>query len=186
MMRAYLLFIPGLLALPFHALPLSAQVPPPQNTAVKLRLEIELRGVLSVTEKTATLTNKETIWEWVEVPEYRDPTGYHAPTPARRTLESRQVDKVWLLELDDNLKKEANGLHEKEVEVIGKCLLLGVRSQADTGKTPASIGTRTPTNLKGGPPSEVPVVVPEGFATSVQSQLLLDDRVTVISLKAAK
>src|SRR5262245_42870638 len=102
-MRSQLVFVVGLLALLLQPQPsMAQQAPLPQHdpVSVKLRLEIELRGVLSVTEKSATLTNKETIWEWVEVPEYRDPTGYHAPTPGGMTLRSRQVDKVWVLELD--------------------------------------------------------------------------------------
>src|SRR5262245_31333379 len=87
-MRSYVIVVVGLLALSAHQPSVLAQVTPaPTNSSVKLRLEIELQGVLSVTEKSATLTNKETIWTWVEVPEYRDPTGYHAPIPAHRALE---------------------------------------------------------------------------------------------------
>jgi hypothetical protein len=128
-----------------------------------------MRGVLSVKEKSVTLTNKETIYEHTN-------TG----------LQSRQVDKVWVLELDENLKKTAKTLDGKEVELTGKCLLLGVRSRAESGKTPATIGSQKVLNPRGGPPAELPVVVPEGVATSVQSELLLDDRVTVLSLKAVK
>jgi hypothetical protein len=169
-MRSYPLFVVGLLALSLHQHSVLAQTAPaPTNSSVKLRLEIEIRGVLSVTEKSVTLTNKETIYEYTN-------TG----------LQSRQVDKVWVLELDENLKKTAKTLHGKEVEATGKCLLLGVKSEAKTGKTPATIGSKKLRNPRGGPPFEVPVVVPEGLATSVQSQLLLDDRVTVLSLKAVK
>jgi hypothetical protein len=172
-----MLFVVGLLALLLHHQSVPAQigpvqaqnVPAPTNSSVKLRLEIEMRGVLSVTEKAVTITNKETIYEYTN-------TG----------LESRQVDKVWVLELGENLKKTAKTLHGKEVEVTGRCLLLGLKSQASTGKTAASIGSRTIPNPRGGPPSELPVIVPEGFATSVQSQLLLDDHVRVVSLKAVK
>jgi hypothetical protein len=174
-----MLVVVGLLAL-LHRQPVLAQiVPAPTNSSVKIRLEIELRGVLSVTEKTATLTNKETIWEWVEVPEYRDPTGYHAPTPAGRTLKSRQVDKVWVLDLDANLRKAAKTLHGKEAVVIGKCLVLGVETRAETSKTPAVVELK-PVRGNGRLP------LTEVFATSVTSQLRLDTTVTVLSLKAAK
>lgn len=179
-MRWYLVFVVGFVALLLQKQSLMAQMAPfPQNNSVKLRLEIEIRGVLSVTEKSATVTNKETIFEWVKP----DPPQ---PGAADLVLRSREVDKVWVLELDEILKKTAKTLHGKEIVVTGKCLLIGVNSRADTSKTPASIGTRTIPGFRGGPPLEAPVVVPEGFATSVQSQLLLDDRVTVISLKAAK
>jgi hypothetical protein len=119
-MRSYVLFVAGLLALVLPQRSVLAQiVPAPTNSSVKLRLEIEIRGVLSVTGKSVTITNKETIYEYTS-------SG----------LQSRQVDKVWVLELDENLKKMAKTLHGKEIEVTGKCLLLGVKSQADTGKTP--------------------------------------------------
>jgi hypothetical protein len=179
-MRWYLVFAGAWLALLLQEQSLMAQmVPLPQNNSVKLRLEIEMRGVLSVTEKSATITNKETIFEWVK---NLDPK----PGTADLFLRSHEVDKVWVLELDDNLKKTARTLHGQEIVVTGKCLLLGIKSQADTGKTPASIGSRSLRNPRGGSSTEVPVVVPEGFATSVQSQFLLDDHVTVLSLKATK
>jgi hypothetical protein len=148
--------------------------PYPQSSSVKLRLEVEIRGVLSVTEKSATITNKETIFEWVRSP------GRPRPGVPDVVLERREVDKVWVLELDDDLKKTAQTLHGKEVVVTGKCLVLGIRSAAETGKIPLAPIPR------GGVTSDTPVVVPEGFATSVQSQLHLDDRVTVMSLKAAR
>jgi hypothetical protein len=194
-MRPSLIFVLGLLALLTQRQPLTAQlvttqlVPFPQNDAVKLRLEIEIRGVLSVTEKAVTVTHKETIHEWVEVDGavYPDPNGgpgvFGGPV---KQIRSRQVDKVWSLELDDNLRKMAKTLHGKDIVVTGKCLVLGVDSRADTGKIGASIGTRTVQQPRGLPPVQMPAVVPEGIATSVTSQLRLDATVTVISLKAAK
>jgi hypothetical protein len=163
-MRWYSIFVVGLLALMLHEQSLLAQIAPlPQNNSVKLRLEIEIQGVLSVTEKSVTITNKERVFELV-----KDPNDGQVVT-ANGWARVRKVDKVWVLELDENLKNTAKTLHGKEVVLTGKCLLLGVKSQADTVKTP-----------------DLPVIVPGGFATSVQSQLLLDERVTVISLKAAK
>src|SRR5262245_60510222 len=51
-MRSYVLYVVGLLALSSHQPSVLAQVAPaPVNSSVKLRLEIDLRGVLSVTEK---------------------------------------------------------------------------------------------------------------------------------------
>ena len=182
-----IVYVVGVLVLGLQPQSGRAQLTPfPQSDAVKLRLEIEIRGVLAVTEKSATITNKETIWEWVEVPEYRDPTGYHAPTPAGMTLQSRQVDKVWVLELDDNLRKVAKALHGKEAVVTGKVLVLGVESRAQSGKTPPTIRSKTVQVPRGIGPVQLPEVAPEGIATSVASQLRLDSTVTVLSLKAAK
>jgi hypothetical protein len=181
-MRSLLVCVVGLLALlPQPQSSIAQQVPLPQldPVAVKLRLEIELRGVLSVTEKTATLTNKETIWEWVEVPEFRDPTGYHAPSPGGMTLQSRQVDKVWVLDLDANLRKVAKALHGKEAVVIGKCLVLGVESRAETSKAPTVSELKPARGNERVPTTEV-------LATSVTSRLRLDTTVTVLSLQAAK
>jgi hypothetical protein len=181
-MRSHWVLVVGLLALLLQPQSsIAQQVPFPQHdpVAVKLRLEIELRGMLSVTEKSATLTNKITIWEWVEVPAYRDPTGYHAPTPGGKTLQSRQVDKVWELDLDADLRKVAKTLHGKEAVVIGKCLVLGVENRAETSKTPAVIELKPAQGNQ-----RVPMT--EAFATSVTSQLRLDTTVTVLSLKAAK
>jgi hypothetical protein len=161
-MRSYWLFVVGLLALLLYRQSVVAQIlPASENKSVKLRLEIEIRGLLSVTDKAATITNKETVYE------YQPNLG----------LQSRQEDKVWVLELDENLKKIAKALHGKEIEVTGKCLVLGVKSWADTAKTPAPVGTG---------PTGLPQVVPERIVTNVASQLLLDSQVTVISLKAAK
>ena len=180
-MRLYMVFVMGLLALLLHEHSLMAQlVPLPHNNSVKLRLEIEIRGMLSVSEKSATITHKETIFEWVKNP------NAGRPGAADLVRQSREVDKVWVLELDENLMKTAKSLHGKEIVVTGKCSVLGVKSQAETHKTPPTIGFRTVRTARGGPPTEMPVVEPEGFATGVQSQLLLDDRVTVIALKAVK
>jgi hypothetical protein len=159
-MRWYLMIVAALLAgMPASQEAAAQVVPPAQNKSVKLRLEIELRGLLSVTEKRVTVTNKETVYE------YRPKLG----------LQSRQVDKVWVLELDENQKKMAKALDGKEVEVIGKCLVLGVKSAADSTRVPAA----------GAGPGR-PELRPEMTLTSVASELELDSKVIVISLKAAE
>jgi hypothetical protein len=154
------MMVVGLLALLLPGQTVTAQiVPAPQSKSVKLRLEIEMRGLLSVKEKAITITTKETVYE------YKPKLG----------LQSREVDKVWVLELDENLKKIAKTLDGKEVEMTGKCLILGVKSSADTIKMPA---------VSAGPGR--PELRPEMMATGVTSQLLLDSKVIVISLKAAE
>lgn len=191
-MRCYWIFVVGLLALLLHKQSLLAQIVPlPQSNSVKLRLEIEIQGKLSVTEKLATITSKETVFELVKDPDAPAPQVIGAGRAvmvmtASGWARAREVDKVWVLELDENLKKTAKTLHGKEIVLTGKCLLLGVASQAKTVKTPASIGSGKLPGVRGNPPVEIPVVVPGGFDSSVQSQLLLDNHVTVISLKAAK
>jgi len=95
-------------------------------------------------------------------------------------LKPRQVDKVWVLDLDADLRKVAKTLHGKEAVVIGKCLVLGVENRAATIKTPAVIELKP---LRG---TERALPMTEVFATSVTSQLRLDTTVTVLSLKAAK
>jgi hypothetical protein len=154
--------------------------PLPQTTAVKLRLEIELQGVLKVTDKEVTLTHKETRFEYVKNP------VPHAPGSPDLVLENREVDRVWVLQLDDNQKKAARDLHGKDVVVTGKVLVLGINAQAQSGKTAPTIGSRIMQNPRGGPPTDVPTVIPEGIATTVHAQLQLDDHVTVVSVKAAK
>jgi hypothetical protein len=186
-MRWYLVVVLGLFVLLLQEQALMPQVALlPQSTSVKLRLEIEIQGVLSMTEKSATITNKETIFEYVKDPDAPQPSGVKVGVMAGGWVRIREVDKVWVLDLDDNLKKTAKALHGKEIVLTGKCLLVGVKSQASTSKTPPSIGSKTVQGVRGNPPMEMPVILPEGFATSVQSQLLLDDHVTVISLKAVK
>jgi hypothetical protein len=62
-MRTSLVFVVGLLVVALQPKSVRAQLTPfPQSDSVKLRLEIEIRGVLAVTEKAATITNKETIF----------------------------------------------------------------------------------------------------------------------------
>ena len=193
-MRSYLVLVVGLLALlqpqALHAQPqaLPAQLKPfPQNDAVKLRLEIEIRGMLSVTEKSATITHKETVFEWVEVEESRDPTGQRMPIDGPvLQMQPRVVDKAWVLDLDETLKKVAKALDGKEVVMIGKCLVLGVETRAESSKTPPTIRHRKVQQPRGLGPVELPEIAPEGIATAVAAQLRLDANVTVISLKAAK
>ncbi len=178
-----LLVAAGLLVLGQPAQPPILQTPlppPPQPGTVKLRLEIEVQGVLKVTDKAVTLTHKETHYEYVK---NTDPPR---PGALDLVLQKREVDRVWQLDLDDNQKKAARELDGKEVVVTGKVLVLGITTQAQSYKTGPTLGSRTMQNPRGGPPMEVPAINPEGIATTVQSQLLLDDRVTVISVKAAK
>lgn len=150
----------------------------PQNPSVKLRLEIEVRGVLKITEKAVTLTNKETVFEWVKNPN---------PQPGVSDLmpQSKQVDKVWVLELDAEQRKAAKTLDGKEITAIGKCLVLGVTTRAETRKTAPKLGTTTIVLPRGGGTVETLKILPEGLATEVHTELLLDDNVIVISLKAA-
>jgi hypothetical protein len=178
-MRSHLTLAASLLGLLLNGPSVQAQiVAPPYNESVQLRLEIEMRGVLAVTEKAATLTHKETTWEWVKNPNPR-------PGVPDFQREFHQVDKVWTLDLDDNLKKSAKELHGKKVIVVGKCLILGVKSVAESSKTPPTIRYRSVQQPRGLPPVDLPEVAPEGIATSVTSQLLIDTNVTVVSLKAA-
>jgi hypothetical protein len=186
-MRSSVVLVVGLLALFLQPQSSPAQLilPYPQNDSVKLRLEIEIRGVLSVTEKAVTITNKETIFEWVEVEQSRDLHGRILPASGPiLQRQSRQVDKVWVLELDDNLKKVAQPLDGKEAVVLGKCLVLGVESRAQTSKATPAVLHRVVQFPRGAGPVDVPTMAPEGFATSVVSQLQLDSTVTVLSLKA--
>src|SRR5262245_31050914 len=136
-MRCYFVFVVSALIPWMQWQSLLAQTAPlPQNNSVKLRLEVEIRGVLAVTEKSITVTKKETISEWVKN------TDRPRPGAPDMVLQSREVDKVWVLELDENQRKMAKSLHEKEVVVTGKCLLLGIKNQANTSKA-ATIGSRT-------------------------------------------
>jgi hypothetical protein len=121
--------------------------------------------VLAVAEKSVTITNKETIYSWSE----------------NGALQSREADKVWTLELDENLKKTAKALHGKEVVMTGKVLVLGVASRAESAKTAPPVRPLEPAKGR-----EIPIMPTKVIATSVVSQLVLDDSVTVISLKAAK
>jgi hypothetical protein len=179
-MRSYLLFALVLPTLAVQTSAVSAQITLlPQNPSVKLRLEIELRGVLKVTEKAVTLTNQETVSGWAKNPNPQ-------PGAPDLTLQSKQVDKVWVLELDAEQRKIAKTLDGKEVTAIGKCQVLGVTTRAETRKTAPKLGTTTIVLPRGGGSVETLKILPEGLATEVQAELLLDDSVIVISLKAAK
>jgi tetratricopeptide (TPR) repeat protein len=82
------------------------------ETAVKVKVEVELRGVLSFTEKDVTILVKETEFN-----------------PAMLT--EVQKDQKWSLELggSNRLRKQAQRLHGKTVIVKGSAVLLGVKTQ---------------------------------------------------------
>ena len=88
------------------------QLTPPTRSAVKLFLDVEVEGVLSVSDKAAP---KKAVSVKVKVEqELRD----------KQTNQARWVythDEIWTLDLDENLRKTAKTLHGKEVIVTGKC-----------------------------------------------------------------
>jgi hypothetical protein len=93
-------------------LPAPAPLAPvrPPDAAVVLRLEVHVRGVLSVTDQAITLTAAEDVL---------DPHGTW-----------RREERVWVLEFADGkkLRKQAQQLHQKVVQVEGTCRILGVRT----------------------------------------------------------
>jgi hypothetical protein len=114
------------------------------DSSVKVKVEVEVCGTLSFTDKEAILLVKEPVT--------------HIGILAKATRERK-----WVLDLGtaEALRKKAKGLHGKVVVVKGKAVLLGVKSETfkykgavpavytnPPLKAPDLIGTRTTLELE--------------------------------------
>jgi hypothetical protein len=114
------------------------------DSSVKVKLEVEVRGTLSFTEKEVTVSVEETEF-----------------SPANFT--GVKTERKWVLDLDTakGLRKKAKGLHGKAVVVKGKAVLLGARSETfkykgaipaiymnPALKAPDMVGTKTTLDLE--------------------------------------
>ena len=90
--------------------------PAPAQGSVRLRLEVELEGVLSYTEKQVT----------IRIPAAPQYVGL-LPVAGNGT----KAEDVWVLDLGPGGKwrKQAKLLAGKKVQVTGTCLLRGVRTE---------------------------------------------------------
>ena len=91
-----------------------APVPYRKNSALKMRIkvEVEIAGTLSVTDKASTVTFK------TQVAQLRKQAGIGYQWTWG------DVTHVWNLELDDNSKIAAKALHGQQVVVAGMCSVL--------------------------------------------------------------